>query len=633
MHDRKRLKKRDSHRSLQAPSDRANRRPTAHQDDGTNSKQRYLIVGSFAICVVTLACTWVATSLAREASSNTQVAATTPIATPVQPHQEPSPKAPQAAVHPQVIKSSKATLKSSAKKSLPAAIAPPQTALFADSKKLDNDKTSILPQLVRSFREEKKPVYGPQPDPAGGSGADFDSLIELITTTVSPDTWEDVGGPGTIDEYETGVRADPLGQMDKNSKIDNQGRLKALAAKLRDADLNSQVTSGSELRIVSLPRLERAVAEHAALGQELPEALRYLAGMTAVRYVFVYPEDGDVVIAGPAEPWELDEEGRPLGVDSGRPILQLDDLVVMLRVFAPSGQGIFGCSINPRQQNLKQVKEFVEASQAAGPLAPGTRGRWLKELRNRMGMQDIEIYGVPRETRVAKIIFDADYRMKLIGIGKMDAGPNVPDIFKLMRRNRSIQGLPLQALRWWLTMKYDGIHHSPARDAFEIRGSSVLVQSENQFVTAQGKRIQTGKAEPINREFAENFTNHYDEVAERDVVFTELQNVFDLAMAAAICRRDGLFEQVGWDMGEFSPQGRYQVAEVETPEEIESVMNHRLYGGKDIVVQVAGGVVGHVEKYVNNKDLQNESAELDTTHKTGKLAQTLAGRWWWDANK
>lgn len=30
------------------------------------------------------------------------------------------------------------------------------------------------------------------------SSEDFDSLIELITTTIAPDTWEDVGGPGTI---------------------------------------------------------------------------------------------------------------------------------------------------------------------------------------------------------------------------------------------------------------------------------------------------------------------------------------------------------------------------------------------------------------------------------------------------
>ncbi len=35
----------------------------------------------------------------------------------------------------------------------------------------------------------------------GGSQADFDTLIELITTTVKPQTWDEVGGPGSISEF------------------------------------------------------------------------------------------------------------------------------------------------------------------------------------------------------------------------------------------------------------------------------------------------------------------------------------------------------------------------------------------------------------------------------------------------
>mgnify|MGYP007044806564 CR=1 FL=1 len=32
----------------------------------------------------------------------------------------------------------------------------------------------------------------------GGAQADFDTLIELITATIAPDTWDDVGGEGSI---------------------------------------------------------------------------------------------------------------------------------------------------------------------------------------------------------------------------------------------------------------------------------------------------------------------------------------------------------------------------------------------------------------------------------------------------
>ena len=39
----------------------------------------------------------------------------------------------------------------------------------------------------------------------GGPVADFDSLIELITTTVSPESWDEVGGPGSISGFETNL--------------------------------------------------------------------------------------------------------------------------------------------------------------------------------------------------------------------------------------------------------------------------------------------------------------------------------------------------------------------------------------------------------------------------------------------
>jgi general secretion pathway protein D len=39
----------------------------------------------------------------------------------------------------------------------------------------------------------------------GGTQADFDSLIELITKTIKPTTWDEVGGPGSIQPFETNL--------------------------------------------------------------------------------------------------------------------------------------------------------------------------------------------------------------------------------------------------------------------------------------------------------------------------------------------------------------------------------------------------------------------------------------------
>ncbi len=39
----------------------------------------------------------------------------------------------------------------------------------------------------------------------GGTQADFDSLIELITSTIDPTTWDSVGGTGSIAKFETNL--------------------------------------------------------------------------------------------------------------------------------------------------------------------------------------------------------------------------------------------------------------------------------------------------------------------------------------------------------------------------------------------------------------------------------------------
>ena len=36
-----------------------------------------------------------------------------------------------------------------------------------------------------------------------GGPKDFDSLVEVVTTTIEPNSWDDVGGPGSIKEFDS----------------------------------------------------------------------------------------------------------------------------------------------------------------------------------------------------------------------------------------------------------------------------------------------------------------------------------------------------------------------------------------------------------------------------------------------
>ena len=87
-----------------------------------------------------------------------------------------------------------------------------------------------------------------------------------------------------------------------------------------------------ELRKISLKALEAACGHYSEHNNgELPDAVKYLGGLQRVQYVLVYPEHNDIVLVGPAEGWKVDPLGNIVGVTTGRPVLQLEDLIVALR--------------------------------------------------------------------------------------------------------------------------------------------------------------------------------------------------------------------------------------------------------------------------------------------------------------
>src|SRR5690348_10771967 len=116
---------------------------------------------------------------------------------------------------------------------------------------------------------------------------------------------------------------------------------------------------------VSLPKLFGQVDALNDIGKEIPDELKYLGGMTHLRYIFVYPESHDLVIAGPFEPVDASNRFEPVGTRTGHPVMQFDDLVVMIRTAfdmrrgGPNG-GAFGCSIDPAPDSLQKSAEVMQ---------------------------------------------------------------------------------------------------------------------------------------------------------------------------------------------------------------------------------------------------------------------------------
>ena len=146
--------------------------------------------------------------------------------------------------------------------------------------------------------------------------------------------------------------------------IDSKGVLRTIAVddptgeltrkRLADAKaaLNPRVAAKSNLRKVSLNRLERALKTELDAGRKPTDEMNYLAGLTRLEYVFCYPESRDIVVGGPAEGWAANLAGRVIGMESGWPVLQLQDLVVALRCSRPAVAG-HGRSVAPSMPRPK----------------------------------------------------------------------------------------------------------------------------------------------------------------------------------------------------------------------------------------------------------------------------------------
>jgi general secretion pathway protein D len=85
----------------------------------------------------------------------------------------------------------------------------PMTIASSDAMQSASMSSSVLAQTSAYGmlpNTGTRPSRSPSPGAAGGAAmADFDTLIELITSTIAPDSWDAVGGPGAVESFPTNL--------------------------------------------------------------------------------------------------------------------------------------------------------------------------------------------------------------------------------------------------------------------------------------------------------------------------------------------------------------------------------------------------------------------------------------------
>jgi hypothetical protein len=353
-----------------------------------------------------------------------------------------------------------------------------------------------------------------------------------------------------------GVYLDPDGTLHQR-QTDTAGDL--AVQRLRAKALN-QPPKAQAMTYVSLPRLLAQVRELAEQKKELPDDVRYLSGLTQLRYVFVYPAEHDVVLAGTSEPYDAASRNEPHGKLTGRPVLHLDDLVMALR-----NPGAFGCSLDPHPDSLNRSNQVMR------DLANSTRAARMKGLKEAIGPQQVRLIGrMPADTRMAFVAVAADYKLKRLVLG-LDPMP-VPGVGSPVDNTRAAGN------RFWFEASYAPLLVSPDNDAYELRGPRLTLKAGAFSFDPKG-------ATETSKTFAKNFSAKLPQLATVVPLFADLQNVSDLAVVASLIRKDRLDQKAGLDLAWITSEANYPISPIPTPKQAETLVN---YTNGSIV---AGGVL------------------------------------------
>ena len=396
--------------------------------------------------------------------------------------------------------------------------------------------------------------------------------------------------------------------------------VESLAKERRQALATGAADRGAavKLRKVSLAKIVAAV-KAADAGRPLPPDVLFLGGLERITHVFVDTEGHDIILAGPADAMTVDAAGNVVAATSGRPLLQLEDLVVALRAIDAARAGGMKCSIDPTAEGVARLQTLLRTQKTIGPNPDAT----LVAMQNAMGPQQVTVGGVPGDSRFARVLVAADYRLKRVGMGLEPSGiSELPSYLSMVPPgSSSATTLP----RFWLEADYEPISRDPDELAWRINGRRMKCLTENDLFDAKGGRTAKAAPDAIAKKWCDLMTTHYDRLAGKQPVFAELVNCVDLAVVAALLHGRQLAGRAGLDLSPLLDAKTLPFPAYDVPTSVPTVA-HGLKKGSRWVVSASGGVIFQPWGFAANTSDSPDIAESRTL----ALAARPADGWWWD---
>jgi hypothetical protein len=248
---------------------------------------------------------------------------------------------------------------------------------------------------------------------------------------------------------------------------------------------------------------------------------REVSRMAAIGYLESYvvdPDHHDIILIG--------------RVNGKRPSLHLDDLAVDARNIW-NGNTYAYCSLNPQPEDVLKVNHLFAKS---GRMQSEAQMRQLlARLKKTWGAQTTEVGGVPRESRDAHVMIDADYHMKMLsqGLETIEGIPSCLDLslaesVAAVDKGGAMPGQALCSSRLWFHIAPNEPTYMTAEGIVGLDQCSVIVLTEQQRALADGSLQDTGSEDPIALKFAEALSSQFNRAAAVTAPYADLENLYRL---------------------------------------------------------------------------------------------------------
>ncbi len=432
----------------------------------------------------------------------------------------------------------------------------------------------------------------------------FRPFVTSITPVIGPN-----GVVGGISVDANGIVArveiDPSGQLDQ---IQSQPKNR----------VSNKAQRPSHLRKISLRKLEQEIDRLREAKLPLTDEMVLLAGLQRIEYVFVDPEHNDIILAGPADGWRVGKTGFIVGNARGLPVIDLCDLVTMLRTRQRDTVDGITCSMDATPEGKKRYANYMRKAK------PQFNEQTLRQMKAAIGDYEVTFTGIAARSHFARILIASDLMMKRLGMNLEPSPVRGVKSYVQMLQQTAKRVPQDQSPRWWLTSDYEPLLRDEAGLAWKIRGQAVKAMTIDDYFDRNGKKVGSRNTNRLAGRWANNFTKHYQELSVELPIFGQLRNCMDLAVVAALLNKYELFKKAGFHPSSLVDADQVQLAEFPVPQFTRPQISYAP-SRRGWVVTLSGGIGIDGWSIASNTEID---ADLPAIHR--QAVESSGQSWWWD---